>query len=277
MVWCDGTFSDEQDFRVSPFDRSLCHGLSLFETILAVQGRPRMLRAHLDRLRLGLERYGITSVELSDSGLEAAMVSLLEKNGLTAGMARIRLAVGFGAGPINLIDSGEAWAWMTAVRVEESPKTLRMTSAPWRQNRESVTRGLKVGNYAEHLIAMDMARREGFDEMLFYNTSDELCETALANVFLIRGGALLTPSLDSGCLDGVTRRLVIGIAAERGIPCREKPLGQADVRKAEGIFLTSSVRGPAWVSEFEGRSYEVHPLFTAIQEIWIETMSKASP
>lgn len=273
MIWCDGIFLEERDFCVSPFDRSLCHGLSIFETILAVKGRPRMLRPHLDRLRLGLGRFGITSVELSDSGLESAMVSLLERNALTDGMARIRFAVGFGAGPLNFIDSGEAWAWMTAVRVKEAPKSIRMTSAPWRQNRESVTRGLKVGNYAEHLIAMDMARREGFDEMLFYNTANELCETALANVFLIRGGSLLTPALDSGCLDGVTRRLVIEIAAERGIPCRQKPLGKGDVKKADGVFLTSSVRGPAWVSEFEGRSYEVHPLFIAIQEIWMERMS----
>jgi len=274
MVWCDGIFMEERDFCVSPFDRSLCHGLSLFETILAVQGHPRLLRSHLDRLRLGLERFGVSNVELSDSGLDGAMVALLEKNGLTEGMARIRFSVGFGAGPLNRIDSGEAWAWMTAVRVEESPKTIRITSAPWRRNRESVTRGLKVGNYAEHLIAMDMARREGFDDMLFYNTSDELCETAMANVFLVRSGKLMTPSLDSGCLDGVTRRLVIAIAKERRIPCREKPLGRTDVKKADGMFLTSSVRGPAWVSEFDGKTYETHPLFTAIQEIWLERMSE---
>ena len=277
MVWCDGNFLEERDFRVSPYDRSLCHGLSLFETILAVHGRPRLLRPHLDRLRLGLERFGISNVELSDGGLEEAMVALVEKNGLTQGMARIRFSVGFGAGAINRIDSGEAWAWMTAVRVEESPQTIRLTSAPWRKNRESVTRGLKVGNYAEHLMAMDMARREGFDEMLFFNTSDELCEAAMANVFLIRKGKLFTPSLDSGCLDGVTRRLVMTIAKERGISCRETPLGKNDVKKADGMFLTSSVRGPMWVGEFDRRIYEVHPLFTAIQEIWLECMSEAAP
>lgn len=274
MVWCDGKFLEEQEFRVSPFDRSLCHGLSFFETILAVHGRPRLLRPHLDRLRLGLERFGISNVVLSDGGLEDAMVTLLRKNGLMEGLARIRFSVGSGSGPINRIDNGEAWAWMTAVRVEESPKTIRMTYAPWRRNMESVTRGLKVGNYAEHLIAMDMARRKGFDEMLFFNTSDELCEAAMANVFLLRSGKLLTPSLDSGCLDGVTRRLVIGIAEERGILCSEKTVMRSDVQKADGMFLTSSVRGPTWVSEFDGKRYETHSLFTVIQGIWLKHMSE---
>ena len=272
MVWCDGKFLEESKFRVSPSDRSLCHGLSLFETILAVDGHPRLLRPHLDRMRYGLDRLGITGVELADSGLERVTKSLLEKNELTGGMARIRFTVGFGAGPLDRIDSDGTWAWMTAARVERAPETLRMTSAPWPRNRDSVTRGMKVGNYAEHLIAMDMARREGFEEMLFFNTAGELCESAMANVFLIRNDGLLTPSLDSGCLNGVTRGAVMDIARELKIPCREKPLDHADVKKADGIFLTSSIRGPVWVSEFEGKSYAIHPLFKTLREIWLEMM-----
>jgi len=273
VVWCDGRFLKKHELKVSPFDRGLCHGLSLFETILGVNGRPRLVTEHLDRLRLGLERLGVLSVELSDEGLRNAMIALLEKNNLAEGTARIRLAVSLGVGPVNRTDSGEAWAWMTASEVGEISQNIRMTLAPWRRDTESVLRGLKVGNYAEHLIAMDLARREGFDEMLFYNTSDELCEAAMANIFLIRGGTVLTPSLDSGCLAGVTRALVMRLAATHGIPCKEKPLGRADVKKADGFFLTSSVKGPVWVSEFQGKSYEEHALFSAIRGKWVEEMT----
>jgi branched-chain amino acid aminotransferase len=273
MVWCDGKFLKEDEFKVSPFDRGLCHGFSFFETILAVDGRPRLLTEHLDRLRQGLERLGVLSVELSDSGLENVIVTLLEKNELSLGMARVRFAVSLGSGPINLTDSGATWAWMTATRVEADDIPLRLTSAPWRYSRESVLRGLKVGNYAEHLIAMDMARREGFDEMLFYNTSDELCEAAMANVFLIKGKALMTPSLDSGCLAGVTRRHVMAIARELGIACREKPLGHNDVKKADCLFLTSSIRGPVRVGVFNGESYAENPIFDSIRSAWLNAMA----
>jgi len=274
FVWCDGDFLPAGEFRVSPFDRGLCHGMSVFETLLAVDGAPRLLAEHLDRLRSGLERLAVSSVELSGDGLRRAMVTLLEKNGLTHGMARIRLAVSLGAGPLNLSDNGAAWAWMTATPVDEMPETVRVTSAPWRCDRENVLRGLKVGNYAEHLIAMDMARREGFGEMLFFNNDDELCEAAMANVFLISSGSLLTPGLDSGCLAGVTRALILRLAAAHGIPCREKSLTHTDVDNAEGIFLTSSIRGPVRVSAYGARHFDEHPLFDAIRAIWLEEMAR---
>jgi branched-chain amino acid aminotransferase len=248
--------------------------MSVFETLLAVDGEPRLLDAHLARLRAGLDRLAVSSVEVSGPGLRRAMVGLLEKNGLAHGMARIRLAVSLGAGPLNLIDSGAAWAWMTAVPVDETPDTVRITDAPWRRDRENVLRGLKVGNYAEHLIAMDMARREGFGEMLFFNNDDELCEAAMANVFLIRSGTLLTPGLDSGCLAGVTRGLVIRLAATHGIPCREKPLTTSDVAKAECMFLTSSIRGPVRVSNYRTKHFDEHPLFDAVRAIWLEEMAR---
>ncbi len=273
-VWCDGDFIPVSEFRVSPLDRGLCHGMSVFETLLAIDGEPRLLTAHIDRLRGGLDSLAVSSVEISVTGLGQAMVELLEKNGLSRGMARIRLAVSLGAGPMNLIDSGAAWAWMTATPVDELPATVSVTTAPWRRDRENVLRGLKVGNYAEHLIAMDMARREGYGEMLFFNHDDELCEAAMANVFLIRSGSLLTPGLDSGCLAGITRGLVLRLAAARGIPCREKTLTRSDVSKCEGMFLTSSIRGPVRVSAYGARHFDEHPLFDAVRASWLEEMAQ---
>jgi branched-subunit amino acid aminotransferase/4-amino-4-deoxychorismate lyase len=274
IVWRDGKFSEETDFRISPSDRGLCHGLSLFETILAVDGRPRLLVEHLRRLKSGLVRLNIHRVEIDAAGLYQVMIELLNRNQLDSGMARIRLALSVGEGPMNLTDSGQSWAWMTASKVDPTEVRLRVTLAPWRKDSESMLRGLKVGNYAEHLIALDMARHEGFDEMLFFNTSDELCEAAMANVFLIRGNELFTPSLDSGCLPGVTRELIIQLAGSERIPCHVKVLGKKDLNKADGLFLTSSIKGPVWISTFQGTAYPVHPLFSAIRALWLENMRK---
>ena len=272
MVWCDGKFLEEEEFTISPFDRGLCHGFSFFETILAVDGKPRLLTEHLDRLRQGLERLGVLSVELSDAGIEEVVVSLLERNDLDKGMARVRFSVSLGRGAVNRTDSGEAWAWMVATGVREAVTPIRLTSAPWRHNSESVLRGLKVGNYAENLVAMDMARREGFDEMLFYNTSDELCEAAMANVFLIRSGKLFTPGLDSGCLAGITRKRIISLAGGMGIVCREKTLRHDDLKKADCIFLTSSISGPVRVGSFMGRSYSENPVCDHLRNAWLAEM-----
>jgi branched-subunit amino acid aminotransferase/4-amino-4-deoxychorismate lyase len=273
IVWCDGKFLEEGEFKVSPMDRGLCHGLSLFETLLAVKGQPRLLREHLARLRIGLERLGVNSIALDDAGLGNAMAELLEHNGLGNGMARIRLTLSLGTGPLDRTDNSSAWAWMTAAPVEGGAQSIRMTLAPWRRDKESVLRGIKTGNYAEHLIALDMARHEGFGEMLFYNTADELCEAAMANVFLIRKGELSTPSLDSGCLAGVTRALLIRLAAEHGIRCKERILRKTDVEKADGMFLTSSVKGPVRVSALQGKMFPENPLFDAVRSVWLAEMA----
>ena len=271
-VWCDGKFIDERDFRISPYDRGLCHGFSLFETLLAVDGRAQLLNEHLERMRAGLVRLGLVSVELDDVGLNAAMESLLARNGLSKGVARIRFSLSFGEGPLNQTDSERAWAWMTASETTPAMGAIRVNEAPWKKDIESVTRGLKTGNYAEHLIALDMARREGFGEMLFYNTNDELCEAAMANVFLIENGGLMTPSLDSGCLAGVSRALVLRIANEKGIRCEERPLMKRDVAKADGMFLTSSVQGPVEVSDFGLKSFGSQPVFGVVRAEWMRRM-----
>lgn len=273
IVWRDGTFLDESEFQISPFDRGLCHGMSLFETLLAVNGEPRLLTEHLDRLKYGLERLNVASVSIDEEGIRSAMVALLKHNRLENGMARIRFAVSLGIGPLNQIDSGRAWAWMIASPMDQTSPSIRVTIAPWRKDKENVLRGLKVGNYAEHLIGLDMARCEGFDEMLFFNNADELCEAAMANVFLIRGGKLFTPSLDSGCLAGVTRELILKTAEANKIRCKAKPLRKSDVFKADGMFLTSSTKGPIWVAALDAKSFETHPLFSAIRKLWLEQMA----
>lgn len=274
IVWRDGKYLDETEFRVSPTDRGLCHGLSLFETILSVDGEPKLVTEHFRRLKAGLLRLNIRRIEIDDNALEQVMIELIKRNGLEHGMARIRFALAMGDGPMNLTDSGQSWAWITVSKVEPEDTRLSLTLAPWRKDHESMLRGIKTGNYAEHLIALDMARHEGFDEMLFFNTSDELCEAAMANVFLIRDKDLYTPSLDSGCLPGVTRELIIRLAASQKIPCHSKSLTKKDLSKADGIFLTSSIRGPVWVSTFQARAYPVHPLFSKIQTLWVESMQK---
>lgn len=274
IVWRDGIYLDETEFRVSPTDRGICHGLSLFETILSVDGQPKLVSEHFRRLKGGLLRLNIRRIELDDYALEEVMIELLRRNGLDKGMARIRFTLSMGEGPVNLTDSGQAWKWITVSRFEPEAIGLRLTLAPWRKDNESMLRGIKTGNYAEHLIALDMARHEGFDEMLFFNTSDELCEAAMANVFLIRDNELQTPSLESGCLSGVTRELVIRMAASQKIPCHTKSLNKKDLSKADGIFLTSSIKGPVWVSSFQARAYPVLPVFDKIRSLWLESMGK---
>jgi branched-chain amino acid aminotransferase len=91
-------------------------------------------------------------------------------------------------------------------------------------------------------MAQAEARAAGADEALFLDTAGHLAEGAASNLFLVAGGALWTPPLSCGVLPGITRAVVIELAAAAGIPVREEPLAPAALRDATEAFLTSSLR-----------------------------------
>jgi len=265
-IWCNGQWIDPLDFTIAPTDRGLMHGLGLFETILAVEGRPVFVGQHMERFARGCERLG-WPVETTD--LAAVMIDLLQHNHLGTGRARIRLALTAGSGVMgDPSPGGDRLLWMTASAAAEPPPTASVNVSPFTRNERSPLAGLKCASYAENHLALDHARRLGYEETLFFNNSGHLCEAATSNVFLVTGGTLRTPSLDSGCLPGITRAVVIGLAARLGIPCMETRLSSDDLRASDGIFLTSSTRGVMGVSRLDDRKLPPCETTTMLRKAW---------
>src|SRR6478735_7806197 len=252
QLWCNGQWLAPQDLPASPTDRGSILGLGLFETVLAIDGRPVFSDRHLARLRKSCERLGWSPV-LPD--LRESAEELLVRNDLATGRARIRLAVTAGSGRIDeLARGGESLVWMTAAWINgEVPEAVSANLSPWKRNEHSPLAGLKCASYAENLIALDHARQRGFRQTLFLNTAGHLCEAATANLFLVKDGILLTPPLTSGCLPGITREVVIELAGSLGIPCEERDLTVEALQTADEAFLTSSIQGVAGISRFEER------------------------
>ncbi len=254
-IWCNGEWLDAADFPGSVMDRGALLGLGLFETLLAVDGVPMFAPRHLARFQRGCERLG-WDYALPD--FQETAGKLLELNHLTKGRAKIRLTLTAGSGPLDdLSPGGDRVLWMTALPVRDVPGELAACLSPWRRNDKSPLAGLKCASYAENLYALNDARRRGFQETLFLNTADHLCEAATANLFLAKKGMLLTPSLDSGCLPGITREVVLELAGSLGIPCEETELGMGDLDAAEEIFLTSAIRGVTGVSRLDSRRFTI--------------------
>jgi branched-subunit amino acid aminotransferase/4-amino-4-deoxychorismate lyase len=273
LIWCNGEFLDPSAFHIAPTDRGLMHGLGLFETILALDGRPVFVRRHLDRLMQGCEKLGWT-FDFRD--LESVMAELISANGLTLGRSRIRLALTGGSGLIGDLAAGDdRLVWMAAARAPEPPGTTTANLSPFVRNERAALAGLKCSAYAENLVALDHARRLGFEETVFTNLAGNLCEAATSNVFLVQGGKLLTPSLASGCLPGVTRGVVLELAGRLGISCEETDLPAALIHDADEIFLTSSIRGVMGVSRFEKREIPAGEITGKLRLAWNTEVRRA--
>jgi branched-subunit amino acid aminotransferase/4-amino-4-deoxychorismate lyase len=275
-IWSQGRMMGISEFSVSPFDRGFGLGLGLFETILAVDGVPLWLDRHLERLARAGERLGWQFPQVDMQGIARRV---LAENALLSGRARLRLAVTAGAGTMDDLKLGDDWqGWVTAVAAAAVPESVQVVVAPWKRNEHSPLVGLKCASYAENLVALDHARRLGFQETLFFNTAGELCEAAMANIFLVKEGALFTPTLSSGCLPGVARGLILEMAGQSGIPIFEGVLRQRDLDAADEIFLSSALRGPVGVSCLGGKLLPKGPITSLLRGLWQKkiTMELAS-
>jgi branched-chain amino acid aminotransferase len=134
---------------------------------------------------------------------------------------------------------------------EPWPASSAICTVPWPWNERSPLAGVKATSHAEHVLAQAHARAQGCDEAVFANTAGQLCEGAGSNVFVVVAGQLLTPSLASGCLAGVTRALVLEVSDAEEADAGELPIEV--LRAADEIFLTSSTRDVQPVRRADGR------------------------
>jgi branched-chain amino acid aminotransferase len=122
-------------------------------------------------------------------------------------------------------------------------------TVPWPRNERSAVAGLKTTSYAENVRALAHATTRGCTEALFATTTGLLCEGTGSNVFVVHDGRLLTPTLATGCLAGVTRALVLETtdAVEADVPIA----ALAEVTEA---FLTSTGRDVQPIAHVDGRA-----------------------
>lgn len=130
---------------------------------------------------------------------------------------------------------------------------VRGLTLPWPRQRRGPFTGCKVTSWALPLAGWRYVREQGVEEGLFLDDRGHLAEAVASNLFVIDRSGLCTPPVSAAVLPGVTRRLIMDLAQEAGLPVREAVLRIPRLRKAGEAFLTSSVQGVRALIEYEGR------------------------
>jgi branched-chain amino acid aminotransferase len=124
-----------------------------------------------------------------------------------------------------------------------------------RNNPQAIDPAVKSGNYLNNVLALGEARRRsGAYEAILCAADGTIAEGASSNVFAVRGGVVLTPPLDVGILDGITRAKVLELARENGIPFAEARLSPDELRAADEVFITSATRAVLPVTRLDERA-----------------------
>lgn len=238
LIWHQGRVIPADELRLSPLDRAFEHGLGLFETLRAWNGRPTLLDRHRQRMRASAHALGLV---LDDAQFpdEQAALALLSATGATDHRLRITLT-----GGLSNADGRESMLWMTAGPLPSPPKgpgavatsTLEVAAS------DPLARH-KTLNYWRMRSTHEQAAIRGDDEVLCVTPDGRVHQGTRTNIVYVESGVILTPADDGPVLPGIMREVVMEHAQKHGLSVRREPTPLERLREADEAFLTSSVRG----------------------------------
>jgi branched-chain amino acid aminotransferase len=247
VVDIDGVLARAADAKVSVFDRGYLYGDSVFEAMRTYGGKPFRGREHLERLARSCQLLRMSlpiAIEALDQRVARAIAATgfaecYLRIGVTRGVAPLGLPLSLAERPSVLIYALELN--LPDPSIYREGIAVGLVHAPHGTGR-SPAAGAKATNYLASLLALDDVRQRGCQEAIILGGSGEVLEGTTSNVFLVQGGELHTPSLSTGILEGITRRTVLEVAKQAGVSCHERELTVAELRAAQEVFVTSSIR-----------------------------------
>jgi branched-chain amino acid aminotransferase len=262
-VWVDGRIEPADRLVLTAFDRGFQLGDGVFETLRARGGHPTELAEHAARMRRSAAGLAIPLPDDLETRLATAIDDLLEAEDLGGpdGDASVRITVSrgsfFGRGLLPPDEHPLPTIVIQAWPVPPTPAShletgLHLTPSTVRRDPENPLNALKTTSRADYVFARIEARTAGADDALFLTIDGYLSEATSANLFLVRGRELATPSLACAILAGTTRSWILRWGRTAGLAPHEGLLTTRDLHEADEAFLSSSVAGILPVTRFAG-------------------------
>lgn len=245
QIYIAGKLYDKENAKISVYDHGLLYGDGVFEGMRSYGGKVFRLAEHLDRLWDSAQAIWL-EIPISKEELTRAVYDTLRVNDIQDGY--IRLLVTRGAGSLGLDPNRTSDPQVIIITDhialypnEYYEKGLELVTASTMRNHPgALSPRIKSLNYLNNILAKIEGLKAGCVEALMLNHKGEVAECTGDNIFLVARGELLTPPIDAGILEGITRNAVLEIAREIGLPTREIALTRYDVYIADECFLTGS-------------------------------------
>jgi len=258
LIYVNGELLPRCDAKVSVFDSVVQGGDAVWEGLRVYKGRIAVLGGHLQRLQNSAKTLAFAGVPTTDE-VRQALFSTLEANGMTD-ETHIRLTltrgekITSGMNP-KLNQSGCSLIvlaeWKPPVYADSGISVV--TSSIRRNTPECLDSKIHHNNLLNNILATIEANVAQVDSAVMLDIHGYLSETNDTNLFLVIDGVLLTPFADS-CLPGLTRQMILDIAAEEGIPAKEKNLSITELYTADEVFTTGTMGELTPVLMADGRT-----------------------
>lgn len=253
---------------ISPDDRGLMYGDGLFETIAVIDGQPRYWDLHMDRLVTGSRRLGLPQPPLATLREEARYLVRHTQRGVI----RIVYTRGGGEGrgyrpPARPLVTRVVGMLPPPASPPEYRDGVAVRTCETRLSIQPRLAGMKHLNRLEQVLARSEWSDSAIAEGLMLDHNGFLVEATAANVFAVRGDALVTPPLDESGVEGVIRRVVLDRAPAEGLTVELRRLYPEEVHQLDELFLTNSLIGVWPVREVDGVPIATGPVARRFMEL----------
>jgi len=263
-IWMDGELVPWGEAKIHVLSHALHYGSAVFEGIRAYETSRGAavwhLDEHLKRLYRSAKLYHL-EIPYSIEALVQATKDVIRANGLNACYVRPLVLRGYGEmgvnplnAPVNVVIA--VWAWGAYLGEDALERGVRIKISSWRRNSQnSLPAAAKAtGQYINSVLAKVESLKAGYDEAIMLNEAGQITDGSGENVFVVRDGTLATPPTQAGCLDGVTRNVVITLARDLGYTVKEENLVRTDIYNADECFFTGTAAEITPIREVDDRT-----------------------
>ncbi|PKP59372.1 MAG: branched-chain-amino-acid transaminase [Candidatus Altiarchaeales archaeon HGW-Altiarchaeales-1] len=263
-IYIDGKFYDKEDAKISVFDHGFLYGDGVFEGIRAYNGKIFGMDEHIDRI-FASAQYIKLQIPMTKEEIKEALYKTLEANALKD--AYVRLVVSRGVGDLGLdprkcpkptvIIIATYWGAMYGDLYSKGIKVI--TASTRRIPPQCLDVKAKTLNYLNNILAKIETFDVRADEALMLDVDGFVSEGTGDNIFVVKGGKILTPSAGSSMLLGITRKAVMDIAKNLNIEVEERKLTLLEVYNADETFMTGTAAEIIPIREVDGRKIKSCP------------------
>lgn len=240
-------------------NRSLRYGDGLFETMKMVKGKIINKDFHFERLFGGLSLLQFDVPENFDADFLLEKIIKLVKKNSHAASARIRLMIFRGNGgifdPENLRPNFIIESWPLPDEMQLNENGLVVDVFPGAKKSCDSFSNLKSNNYLPYVMSGLYAKKNKLNDCIVLNCFNRVCDSAIANVFIIKKDKIFTPPLSEGCVAGTMRRWMLERFGLKKYKILEKNLSINDIESADEFFLTNSIYNLRWVKAFKEKEF----------------------
>jgi len=258
QILIDGKFHDEADAKISVFDHGVLYGDGVFEGIRFYHDRVFQLEEHIDRLFDSAKAIHL-EIPASHEEVSDMVLRTIRENQLHDGYIRLIVTRGVGGLGLSPYRCEKASIIVIASTISLYPEEtyehglILATCSTRRPTHDSLSPTVKSLNYLSNVMAKIEAMGAGAEEGVMLNAQGYVAECTGDNIFVVKKGAVYTPTVASGSLNGITRAVVIDLAREAGLELHETQMTRYDLYTADELFLTGTAAEVVPVAEYDKR------------------------